>query len=422
MKIIITGVTGLRNRGVEALVRTKIEQIKYRVPDCEIVVLSSTPDYDQLRLQMDKVRFIVDPFRAIYGRVVQKLETVKSLLKYLGNDAGRAVREYDAVVEEIKSASLVIASGGDIFSRTYSNETTNTFRLHLKPLEIAQQHKVPVVFLSHSIGKFKSLGEAEPWLEVAKNSPLLTIRESVTYEHVINDLHLDKKTAHLTADSAFLLQPIGSADIAKLRHYYHLDNASSTIALSISQGISRFAQVNTISHASSWHNIISMLLEKTNAQIILIPHVQELIAANNDALIGTELIRSFNFDPRVQLISADHSASEYKGLISSCDFLVAERMHAAIGGLSSQIPTMAIGYSPKAEGILKDLYGKNVQQTLIPIQELLNTNKAFQNIYANWENRASLKSLLQTNLPSIIERSKKNFDLLSDLNLVGQPS
>jgi polysaccharide pyruvyl transferase WcaK-like protein len=52
MSVLITGVTGLRNRGVEALVTTTIEQIRNLNPDIAINVLTQTPDYDQLKLNL----------------------------------------------------------------------------------------------------------------------------------------------------------------------------------------------------------------------------------------------------------------------------------------------------------------------------------------------------------------------------------
>jgi colanic acid/amylovoran biosynthesis protein len=47
MKVIITGVTGLRNRGVEALVTTTVDQLLQRHPDLSIDIMTESADYEQ---------------------------------------------------------------------------------------------------------------------------------------------------------------------------------------------------------------------------------------------------------------------------------------------------------------------------------------------------------------------------------------
>ncbi len=56
----------------------------------------------------------------------------------------------------------------------------------------------------------------------------------------------------------------------------------------------------------------------------------------------------------------DHSkynAKELKGYISRCRAFVGARTHSTIAAYSTGVPTLAIGYSVKARGIAKDLFG-----------------------------------------------------------------
>ena len=43
--IMISGITGLRNRGVEALAVTAVSELAQRLPDHRIILMTSTPDY-----------------------------------------------------------------------------------------------------------------------------------------------------------------------------------------------------------------------------------------------------------------------------------------------------------------------------------------------------------------------------------------
>ena len=75
-------------------------------------------------------------------------------------------------------------------------------------------------------------------------------------------------------------------------------------------------------HFEVWCAVVDLVLREFDAGILLIPHVQELSPKNDDRVLATDLVRHFNFDPRLQLAGGDYSASEFKGLISQCDMVV----------------------------------------------------------------------------------------------------
>ena len=89
------------------------------------------------------------------------------------------------------------------------------------------------------------------------------------------------------------------------------------------------------------------------AKTRLIPHVQETHPGNDDSILATELLREISPAAKrhTRLAAGDFSAAEYKAMIGRCEVL-AERMHAAIAGLSSRVSTVVVGYSVKARGIL----------------------------------------------------------------------
>jgi len=62
MKIVITGVTGFRNRGVEALVRPTVEQLKSRYANASIQIVSRSPGYDEQRLNNPHTSYLQDAF------------------------------------------------------------------------------------------------------------------------------------------------------------------------------------------------------------------------------------------------------------------------------------------------------------------------------------------------------------------------
>ena len=413
MKIAMTGVTGFHNRGVDALVRTDIQEILKKNTRCEITVLSTTPDYDTLKLANKHVSCVKDCYRTTQGRIVQKLSPISGILKKFGGPASHAVSEYFATNLVLKNSSLVIATGGDIFSEDYSTAKTNRLSLHLAPLIYAQKHNIPVVFLGHSIGPFTTTSGRDLWLKVAKKSELITVRESLSYKYLINDLGLPKSKVVLTADTAFLLPIPESKELISILEYYGITSNVPKIALGISQGISNYAKIGYEMHLNSWCNIIKALMKNTTADIILIPHVQEM-PLNDDRIIGSEIVKTFGYNKRLKLIGGEHNSIEFKGIISSCDLVVAERMHVAIAGMSSAVPTITVSYSVKGQGIMDDVYGKSQSiNYTIPAHIMVDSDACIDVILNGWNNREQMKDQINKALPAIIERAALNFYYLN---------
>lgn len=69
------------------------------------------------------------------------------------------------------------------------------------------------------------------------------------------------------------------------------------------------------------------------------------------------------------MLDGTMNACEVKGYISRLKLLITARTHASIAAYSTCVPTLVIGYSIKARGIARDLFG-NEASHLIPAQEL----------------------------------------------------
>jgi colanic acid/amylovoran biosynthesis protein len=406
MNVLITGITGLRNRGVEALVVPTIEQLCQRQPNLSVNVLTTTPDYDEIRLKPYQAKPINNYLQQFpLGRIQQQRAKFSRFYKPLA-------REYQSFLDTFRHASVAIASGGDVFSSDYGG-----LGRHLQPLELALDAGTPIVFLAQSIGPFKRDNEAEAWLRVARRSGLITVREKISYNYVTKDLGLSTDLVKHTADPAFLLTPPPPEYVAKLLKFYGIAKDRPVIGISISQGISRYAECDRDKHIKTWQQVINLLLNELDAQVLIVPHVQENNVNNNDRLLVTDLLKSLDFDPRIRLIGADHPASEFKGILGACDMVIAERMHAAIAGLSSGVCTVAIGYSIKAEGIMSNLLETESLHNglLISVAQFLDVNVARTTIKTAWNRRYEVSEQLKQVLPKVKQDAASNFDMISKM-------
>lgn len=405
MRFVITNLGGFHNRGVEAFVLPTIEHIRKRDPHGEIAVLSPVAPYDRLRLSDGEARVVQNDFAVGAGsRRVRRLR--RTAAKLLGR---RPTSDFNTANRLIQSASAVLAMGGDVFSSDYANLGT-----HLLPLQYACAQHTPVVFLAHSIGPFATPQEAEAWFDVSQRSLLITARESLTYAYLTDELGLPSELVHLTADPAFLLLPAPPPTVRAMLTFYGLADGDPLVALAPSESFASYIGIPRSQHLQVWRQVIDALLRIDGLHLLLIPHVQNRQAGSDDRLIATDLLRAFEFSPRMHLAGADHTASEFKGLIGACRVLVAERMHAAIAGLSSGVCTVVFGYSVKARGILKDLLGSQALEEglLIPSDDIAAGIDAPALISNAWDSKDAVSDRLAQSLPEIRGRAIRNYDLL----------
>jgi colanic acid/amylovoran biosynthesis protein len=402
-KVVITGVTGFRNRGVEALVTTTIEQLKTRFPDLETTVISHTPDYDYERLKTYSTKVISDELQSIRKSILKQL---RAKLPLMGD-------KISAEYSTIANSDLLIVSGGDMFSSAYGSVQ---LKLSLRLINIAFKANVPVVFLAQSFGPFNEKDE-QSFLKILRKSLLVTVRENISYQYLTDKLYLTKDLVKKTSDSAFLLDPPSHQKVESMLDFYGLNRNSPIFGIAVSQGISSFSKCDRQKHLQSWTIICQKLIDDYNAQLLIIPHVQEVFYGIDDRIFATDLIEKLNYNENIKLAGVNHSASEFKGLLGSCDLIIAERMHAAIGGLSSGVPTVVVGYSIKAEGIMNDILGEKSAHNgmLISIQDFLDSELAYSTIQTAWNRRTEVKEQLEERLPSIKKEAMDNFNFIAQV-------
>ena len=94
-----------------------------------------------------------------------------------------------------------------------------------------------------------------------------------------------------------------------------------------------------------------------DVEILLIPHVQPGDqSADDDCAFLADIHRQVGGD-NLLLLPPGLGAPGTKRIIAECDLLIAARMHCAIAGCSSGVPTLFLAYSSKALGMAEYVYG-----------------------------------------------------------------
>ncbi len=228
-------------------------------------------------------------------------------------------------------------------------------------------------------------------LEDLKKYSLIIARESITHQAFV-----DKGLTNtiLLPDPAFTLDvksvplPEGFID-------------GNTIGINVSPLIMKSETSGGIVF-KSYTRLIQHIIDTTDSQIALIPHV--LWEHDNDMVPLSKLYELFKNTGRVILLGDNYNCMELKGFISRCKLFIGARTHATIAAYSTGVPTLVIGYSVKARGIAKDIFGSEDMYTL-PVQKLQEEDqlvKAYENLK---EYEEDIRRHLSDFMPGYIEKS-----------------
>lgn len=226
-------------------------------------------------------------------------------------------------------------------------------------------------------------------------------RESLTYE-ALERAGITTQL-YLYPDSAFIL------DTKKLPLPAGFQKGN-TLGINISPMIVENEENSGIT-MQNYRALIRYVLDHTDMSVALIPHV--VWERNDDRKTLAELHSYFENERRVLLIG-DHSCEELKGYIAECRFFVGARTHATIAAYSSQVPTLVVGYSVKAKGIARDLFG-TYENYVIPVQSLREEGELIKAFNRMLEQEEKLKEQLARVMPPYIERVYKLGDKLKEI-------
>lgn len=218
---------------------------------------------------------------------------------------------------------------------------------------------------------------------------LIVARESITYKAV----KASGANVVQMPDPAFHMKP----------EAYSLDERffkSDVIGINISPMVIHNEKTKGAAYAN-YNALIQYILDNTDAYIALIPHV--VWASNDDRIPLQQLYDDFNHDPRLILVD-DHNAPQLKYIISKCSFFIGARTHATIAAYSTGVPTLVVGYSVKARGIARDLFGTE-DGYVLPVQQLKEGNELSNAFAALYDRRQSIHAHLNAILPAYISHA-----------------
>lgn len=250
---------------------------------------------------------------------------------------------------------------------------------------------------------------------ILSKSDKILVRGKDSMELMQNFLGEDKAPV-LCPDVAFILESV-LPDKPDIQPELKQNSSVPLIGLNINGllyigGYKRNNTFGLMVHYKEFINVLlKSLLTRTDAHILLVPHVFGGVSDEDERLIGQQLLESIDeqYAHRIHLIAREYNQSELKGIISSCDFFIGSRMHACIAAISQCIPTIGLAYSKKFKEVFECV---GLEQSVIDMRRN-GAEEILSAISEAYDKRADITEYLENVIPSAQEKLFKIFrDLL----------
>lgn len=374
---------GCENRGCEAIVRSTA---KLFVDKAEITLASDQPKLDAAA-NLEGVRKVISSEIAPYS--------VRRFINSIGFRLGipreqEVARKHSTVIDLGKKSDVCLSIGGDTYCYNHQE--------HLQVINgrLKRANK-PMVLWGCSV---------EPdllrtrTLEDLKAYDLIVARETIT-EQAMKDAGLP---VIRWCDPAFTLEyeelPLPKGWIQ-----------GKTIGLNVSPLVLDRAK-DGVKALDAFAALVRHILDTSDCAVALIPHV--IWEKDNDLRALSAIKERFADEPRVLMLPGSLNALQVKGYIRRLSALVTARTHASIAAYSSAVPTLVIGYSVKAKGIARDLFGEE-DGHLIPVQELGGETELIAAYDAMIERSEAERAFLLERLPAYMAGAEETIDAVLSL-------
>lgn len=382
---LLYGHGGSGNRGCEAIVRSTAGLLQDVCFGSRVVLCSERASSDVALLNAGVSRVVphgVSPY------------SLDRVIASVGHRLGGTYEAYLArtqapVLRAARQADVCLSIGGDTYCY---NPPTTLYTLNRRLRALGK----PIALWGCSVDPERLTGEL---LADLKGYTRIFTRESITYQAMC-DAGITPIEA---ADPAFTL----TAEAIDLPAGFLAQN---TVGINVSPLALGHARIGE-SALDALAALIRHILRTTDCAVALTPHVRW--DHDDDMRPLAMLAERFREEPRVLTLDPSLTAPQLKGLIARMRCLIAARTHATIAAYSSSVPTLVLGYSVKARGIARDLYGQE-EGHVLPVQELESEAELIAAFDALIAREAEERVLLQAQTIQQVQRAHEAAAILAE--------
>lgn len=413
-RVCLFGAAGdTQNLGVSALQEATVQGLLQRLPTAQLTIF----DHGNGR----RVGY-AEPIGASRSYALLGARSTRRLYRpeSWGNirAALRLPVSWNRSAEAIRSADAILdISGGDSFSDLYG---LARFKTAVAPKRVALSAGVPLVLLPQTYGPFQTEAVRAEAAMVVRGAASAWARDVDSFERLRELLgdEFDSERHRLGVDVAFALRPQVPAEgwSQPLRSWLLKGRDRPLVGLNVS-GLVYFSPDPVrqfgirLDYPKLMARLVERLLERTDARVVLIPHVLGRGGFESDENAAAELrAQAAGHAGRVEVAPDTVTAGQVKALISALDWFCGTRMHACIAALSSGVPTAGVAYSLKARGVFESVG----QASQVVDARADDADDALERLWTSWEGRRETGRHLLSALPAVKRAAEGQMDQIAD--------
>lgn len=366
MKYFLFNHEGSKNHGCEAIVRGSMNIIENSDEKAEFVLSSNNPSDDKIINNIT--------VKAAKTRELTKVEKLIAAvdLKINNSETYALQKMYSPIVSDAEDCDVCLSVGGD----TYCYGDNHGIQVLTR--ELKKRGKKTVLW-GASIGA-EDLSERK--LESLRDFDAIFTREPITYELLKENGANDN--IYLFSDPAFCMERV---EVEPIDGFTRENTLGFNISPLVASGDPRKKEIA--------EDFLRFVFENTTMKVLLVPHVVE--ENNNDYDFMKPIFEKFEHTGRIAILPPDLEARQYKGYIAGTRFFVGARTHSTIAAYSSGVPTIALGYSVKARGIAKDIFGE--EKYVLDIKAMTDYEELRDEFLKLLENENEIRRDLMKSIP-----------------------
>lgn len=406
MEILLTNTYSHRNKGDAGIVQGILSSFWEVDDETTFHLVSLDPDADRSYYTDPRVEVLEAPV-PVPERGAGKAAQVGHWLRQLlwrfpasmagARDGGRLTSpEARAFLETARRCDVALACGGGYLH--------DSFRMglyvHLAQLWLADRAGLPVHLLPQSIGPASGL-ERRALARTLARAEHVYVREPVSQsfvEHLDVDVPLT-----LAPDPAFALEPERTP--AAERAIEHVDGMESpVVGFTVRQWHFPGLGDTEARYERYLASYGDLLRDHEHVDFVFVPQVTG--PGDDDdriALSDLEEVMGFSGLPaNVHTLDPELSPRELIAAIGAMDAFVGTRMHSNVFALCARVPTLAVSYLPKTDGIM-DMLG--LEDWVLDIAELT-PHKLRRGLRRLLTTREGYQQRLAARMPEIQDRAR----------------
>lgn len=382
MKYFLFNHEGSKNHGCEAIVRGSMNIIENSDEKAEFVLSSNNPSDDEILNNIT--------VKAAKTRALTKVEKLIAAvdLKINNSETYALQKMYSPIVSDAEDCDVCLSVGGD----TYCYGDNHGIQVLTR--ELKKRGKKTVLW-GASIGA-EDLSERK--LESLRDFDAIFTREPITYELLKANGANDN--IYLFSDPAFCMERV---EVEPIDGFTRENTLGFNISPLVASGDPRKKEIA--------EDFLRFVFENTTMKVLLVPHVVE--ENNNDYDFMKPIFEKFEHTGRIAILPPDLEARQYKGYIAGTRFFVGARTHSTIAAYSSGVPTIALGYSVKARGIAKDIFGE--EKYVLDIKAMTDYEELRDEFLKLLENENEIRRELMKSIPLRMRSAMKAGEMLQKI-------